>query len=114
MSTSSTISPTEIIVGHLSGSKKNEPRMAQSVSDVQENSAETCMSPPDSNYIINACASAGTVHMHAPFVFFGLPHILTMAIVASLGKYLSAPARVTTLQAAMASDNDMDIKECPN
>jgi hypothetical protein len=57
---------------------------------------------------------AGSDDFCAPFVDFAFPHILTITVIASLGKYRSAPARVTKLHAAIASINDMDIKDCPN
>ena len=45
-----TTSPTENAWGCNCGSKKKDPRTAQSSSDVHENVAETCTSPPDNTY----------------------------------------------------------------
>jgi len=57
---------------------------------------------------------ASSADVCLPFVVFAFPHILTMTVIESLGKYRCAPAGVTKLHAAMASINDMDIKDCPN
>ena len=51
---------------------------------------------------------------YAPFDILALPHTVTTADVASLGKYRCAPATLTTFHAATASDNDMDTIGSPN
>ncbi len=57
---------------------------------------------------------ASSADICLPVVVFAFPHILTITVIESLGKYRCAPAGVTKLHAAIASINDMDIKDCPN